>query len=313
MFKLVRNLIAAVLAVAICLFSVLAVGQLVPNQYINAYTGALADKYDLLNVPDREPSIILVGGSNLGFGVNCEKISKHLGMNVINAGLHAGLCRDFQLNLIKTNIVKGDIIVLCFEYTAFADKNMTPSTTWYAIDGYPRLIRLLPQNEVFNLVRYYPLYFLMKVKDAIFNPYPEPSGEAYYRKYFNEYGDLIYPRSENTRKPEEIERNINIDKTIVSEKAIESLKTFKKFCHEKGAEVYFSSPSIDELSVITSPTDIKEFEEYLELSTDIKRISDTEEYILKTEYFYDTYYHLNDKGVDVRTELLINDLEKITR
>ncbi len=311
MFRFIRNLISAALVVSIILISVFAVGQLIPNQYVKSYTGALSDKYDMYTAPDREPSVILVGGSNLGFGANCKRATEELGMDVINIGLHAGLKRDFELNLAKTNVLKGDIIVLALEYSAYIEDPMAESTTWYAVDGDMKVIKLIPWGERFNLLRYYPFYLIMKVKDAVINPFPEPSSEAYSREYFNEYGDLVYPRPKNLRTPEQIVRSIHIDKEHVSDESIESLKEFNVYCEGKGAKVYFSSPSVDELSVITTEKDIAEFEKYITESTGIEMISETEEYILPTEMFYDTNYHLNDAGVEKRTDLLIDDLKKV--
>lgn len=311
MFRFIRNLISAALIVSVILVSVFAAGQLIPNQYIKSYTGALGDKYEMYNSPDRQASVILVGGSNLGFGVDCERMTAELGTDVLNIGLHAGLKRDFELNLAKTNVLKGDIIILALEYSAYIEEPMTESTTWYAVDNDMKLIKLIPWAERFNLLRFYPFHLMQKVKDAVLNPFPEPSAEAYSREFFNEYGDLVYPRPENLRTPEEITRSIYIDKEHVSEESIESLKEFKDYCESRGAKVYFSSPSVDELSVITTDKDIVEFEKYITENTGIEMISDTENYVMDTEFFYDTNYHLNDAGVQKRTDLLIEDLKKI--
>lgn len=226
MLKFIRNIVITVLIVSTLLISVFAFGQLVPNQYIKSYTAALADKYDMYNDPEREPSVILVGGSNLGFGVDCKRASEELGVNVLNIALHAGLKRDFELNLAKTNILDGDIIILALEYSAYIEDPMTETTTWYAVDGDMRLVKLIPFNEMFNLLRYYPIYLFKKITDAVTNPFPEPSNDAYNVKYFNEYGDLVYPRPENLNKPEEISRTIYIDKEHVSEESIRSLRDF---------------------------------------------------------------------------------------
>ncbi len=311
MFKLFRNIISCILIVCIILVSVFALGQLIPNQYIKSYTAGVVDKYEVYNSPDRKPSVILVGGSNLGFGMNCEYLHKVTGKDFLNIGIHAGLKREFELNLAKTNVLNGDIIVLALEYSAYIEDKMNEPTTFYAVDGNKELMKLIPADNIFNLIRYYPLYLMKKVMDAVTNPYPNPSTEAYMRSNFDEYGDNKFDRPVSLHADEEMIPSIHISKEYVSDESVKSLKVFKEYCESKGAKVYMSCPSVDKRSVITSEKEIKEFEQYVYDQTGIEQISSVSDYILDSSYFYDTYYHLNNTGVQYRTELFLRDLEKV--
>lgn len=65
------------------------------------------------------PRIIFVGGSNLAFGLDSQRIKDSLNINVINYGLHAGIGLKYMVDDISTYARKGDIIVFAPEYSHF--------------------------------------------------------------------------------------------------------------------------------------------------------------------------------------------------
>ena len=77
-------------------------------QYQGAYTAALLDKVERLNSIE-QPKLVLLGNSNLAFGMNSEKIEDALGMPVVNMGLHGGLGNAFHEEMGKMNVTEGDI------------------------------------------------------------------------------------------------------------------------------------------------------------------------------------------------------------
>src|SRR5258708_4132609 len=89
---------AGILSFAIILTVVIIILFLLPAlRDPNDYLGASAEKEKRENSISR-PKIILVGGSNLAFGINSEIIEKEFKMPVVNMGLHAGLGLEFTLN-----------------------------------------------------------------------------------------------------------------------------------------------------------------------------------------------------------------------
>ena len=56
----------------------------------NSYFAAAIDKERLLAVT-RAPRLLLVGGSNLAFGIDSEQIETITGLAVLNLGLHANV------------------------------------------------------------------------------------------------------------------------------------------------------------------------------------------------------------------------------
>ena len=80
-----------------------------------AFVAAIADKHQYAQ-SILEPKIILVGGSNLAFGIASDSIEKALEKPVVNFGLYAGFGLTFVLKEAVTEVKKGDVIVLCPEY-----------------------------------------------------------------------------------------------------------------------------------------------------------------------------------------------------
>lgn len=314
MLKFIRNIVICLLCVCLLFGAFIAVGQTVSYQYDKTFYAAMRDKFDK-NISRTEPYIMFVGGSSLAFGLDTKTLSQELDRPAYNFGFHAGLKRDFYLNAVKANIMKGDVIVLAFEYGLYIEDLMTEDITWYSIDNDIRLIKCIPSSDRFNLFRYYPIFLYKKISDALFDPHPVPKKESYRYDVFNEYGDVVVDKYENMRTPEEIKNtaHIRIEKAGISDKAVKSLREFKEYCERLGAEVYITFPCIDENAVKFIENDGKDLKMYLEKETGIKVISEVSDYILDTELFYDTDYHLNTNGVKIRTNMLIKDLKKVLR
>ena len=83
----------------------------VKNQYLLNYQASILDKIERLKSIN-EPKIILVGNSNLAFGIDSEKIEQEIGMPVVNLGFHGALGNAFHEDMAKFNIEKGDIVII---------------------------------------------------------------------------------------------------------------------------------------------------------------------------------------------------------
>jgi hypothetical protein len=84
-----------------------------PNEH--NYLAATIDKHHRLK-STRSPRIILIGGSNLAFGIKNDILERELGLPVVNMGLNAALGVPFMLREVRSKIQKGDVVVLSLEY-----------------------------------------------------------------------------------------------------------------------------------------------------------------------------------------------------
>lgn len=113
-FKFFSKLFCVILG--LCLFFV---GIIMP-QYEYSYNAALLDKIARLE-SIQEPKIVLVGNSNLPFGIKSELIEEAFHMPVVNMGMQGSLGNAFHEEMAKINVQNGDIIILF--HTEFSDND----------------------------------------------------------------------------------------------------------------------------------------------------------------------------------------------
>jgi hypothetical protein len=90
---------------------------------------------------------------------------------------------------------------------------------------------------------------------------------------------------------------------------INSLLKFQEYVENKHAKLLISFPCYQDSSFENAKEQIKTIEYNLKLNK-FKLISSPEEYIIGDSLLFNTPYHLTKKGVDYRTNLLINDIKK---
>ena len=96
------------------------------------------------------------------------------------------------------------------------------------------------------------------------------------------------------------------------EEFIDYVNEYVEFCTGKGATVYFSFSPMNEIALTDYNTEenISAFYDNLVSSLHCKIISDINDYIMNEGYFFDSEFHLNDAGVNIRTANLANDLKR---
>jgi len=291
------------------ILSVIAV-FIVPPQYKNTFLAELSEKYTRLKSID-EPKIILVGGSNLAFGLDSRDLEKETGLPVVNFGLYASLGTKAMMDLSKSSIHKGDIVVLCPELDAQTlSLYYNGETMWQALDcNYSMLLDVGFANYG-KLLGSFPAFASEKFKFYRSGKTPNPKG-VYQKSSFNKYGDIVYKRKYNNMMLEyDPTHMITLTPSIVDEKFVAYVNQYASLVRRHGAKIYFSFPPMDKAALEKNTTDktILSFYQYLGEKLNVEIISNINGYLLDSGYFYDTNFHLNDTGVKVRTSLLAEDV-----
>ncbi len=266
------------------------------------------DKNKLLkNTP--KPRLIFVGGSNLAYGLDSKKIKDSLNINPINTGVHVNLGLKFMLTNTLQYIKPGDIIVLSSEYQQFYGNlaNGEGELLSLVTDIIPQSRKLLDCQQVFTLAKLLPEYAQSKLRPIfLFYKFPKNDGVGRYdRAAFNNFGDATAHwklSGENPKPYPAINESFNLD-------ALQALLNFRKEIYQKKAKLYVTFPGYQKSSYQNSITKIMQVKEVLK-DNHFLLISSPEEYIIPDSLIFDTPYHLTKKGVDYRTELLIQDLKK---
>lgn len=279
-----------------------------PAQYDDTFLGELADKHRRLTETDN-PKIVLIGGSSLAFGLDSVLLEEYMGMPVVNYGLYATIGTKAMMDLSRSHIGRGDIVVLCPETDAQTySLYYNAHSMWQAIDSDPSLFFAAGLDNFGRLAAGFPDFAREKLDFVRRDAKPAPSG-IYAEASFNEYGDIAVERKYN-EMPANYDPSMTISLTtdLLDEEFIDYLNKYAASCRLRGAQVYFSFPPMNGDAVTSTDEETDAFYLSLGQSLDFPVISDLRDYILPSAYFYDTNFHLNSRGALLRTSLLADDL-----
>ena len=261
----------------------------VGNQYSHFYTASLMDKVDRL-CSITEPKIILVGNSNISFGMDSALLEDAMGMPVVNLGLQGGLGNAFHEEIAKLNIQPGDIVVVSHIDYADDDKLNDPELAWIT------MLRAYP-NYAFNcLVRW------QRGWNTI------PAGTLYIREGVNTYGDFVMRTGQETSTYQFRAEELTVPQ--VGDACMTRMNKLNKYICDKGARMVVSYSPIADGEFTPDREAYHAFAAELESRLDCPVISDIDDYFFPYNCFFDTKYHLNEVGARLRTEQLIRDLQK---
>lgn len=81
----------------------------------DGYMAAIVDKDRLLrSAPGRR--LILIGGSNLAFGIDGPLLGERYRLTPVNLGMHELLRAGYMLRHTEANLRSGDVVILCLEF-----------------------------------------------------------------------------------------------------------------------------------------------------------------------------------------------------
>jgi hypothetical protein len=274
------------------------------------YSFALVDKFDRLKI-EKSPKIVLVGGSNLAFGMNSEPVSEYYNMPVINMGLHVGIGLRFFLEGIKPYMKKNDIILIIPEYSHFYDTYLgTGSDLIPVLYIYPQGFQYLTFRQFLLMLSSMPRYSIDNLYDAYVSGYAFQKHEhkIYVREGFNRYGDMTAHWEEPSYADYQYE-----DKKVrpINKKMLKELEEYILFYQSQGVEVVILPPAIVNTVAQSIKGEIEQVTEALAKNPNrAYQYFHPERYSLSDSLGYDTQYHFLKQGIDMRVQYLIEDLNK---
>jgi hypothetical protein len=194
------------LFVAPLIFVILPVAFLFPSGEDN-YLQAFFVKEKMLT-EHTEPTIFLLGGSNVAFGYDSKQIEDTFHIPVVNLGLHAGLGLKFILDHTTPHLRRGDILVFSPEYSFFFEGGDSGGEAlvelFYLNKG--RILDYLDMGQINVIVKGTIFCGVKKIGKYVINHKNVP----YVLSGFNSYGDVAkhrempsvpYPHARPFRKP----------------------------------------------------------------------------------------------------------------
>ncbi len=296
---LIKCLVMLALIVLFCFVIVM-------PQYLLNYQASLIDKNERLCSLD-EAKIVLVGNSNWAFGVDSQKLEEAIGMPVVNMGMHGGIGNPFNEQAAVQNIHEGDIVIISYSNFADGDIIKNPELAWITIENHPALWKYIRLKDWPSMIKAYPTYLkdcLDLWSQGIGNM---DSGTEYSRLQFNEYGDNIYDRPALVISDEELaEAHI----PEIGDETIDRLNKLNQTLQEKGATLLVTPYPTPVTSYTPPVEEYVAFSDQIEERLDFPLIGRYEDYRMDKNLFYNTYLHLNNEGKQLRTQMLIDDLQE---
>ena len=275
------------------------------NQNLGSFQAALLDKTERLRSIG-EPKIILIGNSNLAFGVDSQRIQEALGMPVVNMGLHGGLGNAFLENMVKLGVSEGDIVVVC--HSDYDDDGTIPdpALAWITVEMHPEFWKLIPAKAIPQMLKAYPSYlYSSAVRFLTGSPKNVPeTGTSYSRAGFNAFGDVCV-RGEDSF----VFTEGSVVVPQVGEETAARLNALNHYILSRGATMVVAGYPIGSGEFTPAEAEFDAFEAQLREALDCPVISRFADYFIPYSCFYDTVFHLNDVGVKLRTGQLIADLQ----
>lgn len=259
--------------------------------------------------------ILFIGGSSIAYGIDCKLVEEKLNLNSMNFGCMVGLGPEILFENVREFLKPGDTAVLCWEYETYRFHRRSQNLNYLGM-------MLGPQKDVFDklplLDRFYlKLHFpLNLVRYSIFSLVNSTHDlEDIYKCgwSFDELGNVTSNLGTTTTKlelenspltPLISEHEIHQDLTIIVNK-------ISDFADKNKIKVYASWPNTYRNSSYNNNTQVAtnlEVYKYFWKNLGIEVLGEPEDAMFPGEYFYDSVYHLNRKGTEIRTLKLIDEL-----
>ncbi|MBK5720751.1 hypothetical protein JGH11_07685 [Dysgonomonas sp. Marseille-P4677] len=250
-----------------------------------------------------QPRLILVGGSNIGMGINSQIIKDSLGLNPINTGYHASIGLKFMLDNLNSYIQDKDTIIIP-EYSQFEGNNGYGGGELLRMvfDVSLSNIQKIGFRQWQNMIKEVPYYLSTKIRITSYKNYKASIAPEYARSAYNEYGDAV--AHWEMPKPE-IDRNSSMEKMDYQYNPImmDYLFNFIEKTEKRGAVVYISYPGMLDTYYQTKDMFLIE-EKYKEKK--FKILGTPNDFAIPYHMIYDSPVHLTKEGANLRTIQLIS-------
>lgn len=285
-----------------------------PEMYSETYYAELSEMVQHLKNADGH-RLIPVGGSSVAFGLDTKLLEQYLeemgySYTVCPMGLYAAVGSSVMLDLTEQELRSGDIVVLTFEAT---DETVSDyfgaKAFWKCAESSPSLLTALSPEKLSALVGAYPGY--LQERYAIKNSGDDPQPEGVYaRSSFDDNCNLTYPRKGNTMLLGYDPANrIDLDGISIAPEFADRANRFIDTAQKKGATVFLSFAPMNRASMEnTAEEAVYGFFEQMHSTFHCPVISNPNDYILDSGWFYDSNFHLNTAGAELRTQRLAADL-----
>lgn len=224
------------------------------------------------------PKMIIIGGSNCGFGILSPMLEEHFGMPVSNVGVHAGIGLRMQIELFCDYIDSGDIVLVIPEYEHFLDNVYLGDEALIRImtTHCPELYSRFSFRQWLHVIPYF-------YKNVIHTGILLDSHSPYSSSSVTKQGDIDNCIKEHQ---EAWGLDYNLSRKLQPE-AASVVTAFHKYCITKGAAMYLFPPVYNSLHYQKHVDVINAIDSMLSVSG-IPFVAPTSRYSMNDSLFFDT-------------------------
>lgn len=314
-----RLLGGALLLAALLYLSALALVLLVPEQ--NNYALASNLKHDRLEALAGN-RVVLVGGSNLAFGIDSKAIEAQVGCPVVNMGMNGYFGVRFMLSEVEPQLRSGDVVVLAFEWdNYFKSVEGTAANLLVVAKANPRAFAALSWQQRWDVAANGVPYAarqkaLRLVGDAL------SAGDLLLRgdRDDDDEDTFIYniETLEGFNPEGDLESHLGVDWPFEFEQAIitdtidpEVIPMIEKFVSDmeaRGVRVMISYTPLMRASYDQNGVALAAVDQRLQADLPGRLPSHPQNYVYDADLFFDTVYHLDAEGRQERSARLASDI-----
>lgn len=271
-----------------------------PPQKNFIYLNLKHDRIHQINAP----KIIVTGGSNVYVGIDSKAIEEAFSVPVVNLGIHAFLGLSFILEQLKQSLHKQDMVILPIIY--FLELEGSYELKKAAGHYYRGAKNFYPTNYALELELFFEDIH-QKFKNLIngYSP-PNPKFPPDGQKLINEYGDYlayIDKEKKDSLKGGEIY-------AYRLWEGIQAINDFNEYAQTLDVKVFFVFPNYPASFFELNKEVIKKLESDINQYLQSEILNTPQDFVFPDDYFYDTVFHLNGKGRQIRTQKLIELIKK---
>lgn len=283
----------------------------------DSYLGGIVAKEERLS-EGSDARIILLGDSNVGFGIQSDIVQDATHREVINFGTHAGLGLDYALNAVEPHVRSGDTVVVSYIFESLATdlangevetvtrlQCYSPSRRHYFGEALAEYNSKILGRDGLRIPRTFVRQSMARIAIPDFDERTRNVASG-----FIESGDWTghYGKPQESGKIHEF--CAPIDQRIL-DRSIRTLNSFCQACREKGATVVFSHAPTTRDNYERNGRQIRDLHNQLVARLDFPVIDEPGDLQYDRELFFDSRNHLTQEGGRLRSQLVGSELSQL--
>jgi hypothetical protein len=266
------------------------------------FTAAIIDKHTNLN-KIKAPRLIILGGSNMLYGVNSDTLQKYLKKPVMNMAMMAPMGLNFLLGDLEQDLQKGDTVLLSAEYEIEVDGD-TEYLLWAADFYKPATKFIVYKNEWQDKIRATFLHQIRILQEIVSLKSANLLRDnlIYFRGGLSPKGDI---KSHENKGGRTFNKTLSHRDSLNYSTQITAMNKYIDSYNKKGVKVYFTYANLAKTTFDSSQNAINSVEFQLNKNLHCKILGKPKDFVYPDSLFFDSYYHLRPKGRELRTKRLI--------